>query len=140
MARLLGSLLSGGEAVAFIESKGGEGLEDSQLRFFASALGAGIPPTAFTLVEWELRRAAKQATAHGPSPPRSPETATQNKTPWAGRGRRQEVPGNISLPLLPDDVVALVGNLPAQVFMIMNPQMISERRPSRVRKGLVVRG
>ena len=29
---------------------------------------------------------------------------------------------------------------PAQVFMIMNPQMISERRPWRVRKGLVVKG
>lgn len=130
-----------GEAVAFIESKGGEGLEDSQLRFFASALGAGIPPTAFTLVEWELRPAAKQATAHGSSPTHSPETAAQSKTPWRARAPRQEVPGNISLPPLPAEVVALVGNLsPAQVFMIMNPQMISERRPSRVRKGLVVRG
>jgi hypothetical protein len=130
-----------GEAVAFIESKGGEGLEDSQLRFFASALGAGIPPTAFTLVEWELRPAAKQATAHGSSPPRSPEPAGQSKTPCTARAPRRVIPGNISLPPLPAEVVALVGNLsPAQVFMIMNPQMISERRPSRVRKGLVVRG
>ena len=89
-----------GEAVAFIESKGGEGLEDSQLRFFASALGAGIPPTAFTLVEWELRPAAKHATARGSNPTcsrdgRAKQDAVASPSPTP-RGSRQHLPSAVA--------------------------------------------
>ena len=120
------------DEVAFIESKGTEELEGSQLRFLESALTIGVPLEAFSLAVWEL---SGESPAGISSPQRAPSVR-------ANRARRDwKVPNNHTLPAVPLEVRQMVGDLsPCQVLAIVNPSWISRERPSRLRSGIKVQG
>jgi hypothetical protein len=125
----------------YAEGRGRDTIDRKQVDWLAAAIRAGVPRSAFLVVEWTLtppKRAGERTSPQSAGVQRArPRARIEHGAP----GAKAQIPTNKTLPPLPKSVAHLVGGLsPAQVFSILNPEMVSIERPSRLRVGIRVDG